>query len=256
MEPTTNTIIEDSTQVNVLSEVLNTANETLNSILNTLVNENIDVTKNVDETKKVDDAKNATTNEKTNSPKNTSEILSETVGLTMISLDENNVIPISDVELILSIIRSSAKIDSLLDKLNCTLDNNTRQKINNILDFLSQNNVKLDNEPPVKNIISGIKDVFNDGKLDLSDIPTLITLVTNMLNTRLSCLKIKIDTNIITIIIKLLIHTLITEKVIKISETEEKSIDKLIDSSIVLLNTTIAISNVRCSCLPCFGNKK
>ena len=50
---------------------------------------------------------------------------------------------------------------------------------------------------------------------------------------------------------KLLLHILITEKIIKIDDTEE-NIYKLIDSSLLLLNVTIKIAKAscKCKCLP------
>jgi hypothetical protein len=186
----------------------------------------------------------------------TTTVTDNTAGFTMIDLTENaNKPPISELDLVLYILKSDTDIKLLLNKLNYHLDNNTLQKLNHILIYFSQKNVKFNNSPPIKNIIDSIKEVFADGKLDLSDIPTLITVTNNILNVNLSTLKFKIDVNIISIVIKLVIHILIIQQVIKINEMDVPTINKLIDSSMMLLNTTITISNIKCKCFPSFGNK-
>lgn len=207
------------------------------------------------------------TNEIPKSPELIAKIEDETVGATMVDITvnidktentnktENTDKTLSELDLVLNILNSDTDITSLLNKFNYQLDKNTLLKLNKILNFLSQNNTKFNNLPPVQNVIDGIKEVFADGKLDLSDIPTLITLITNILNLNLSNLKVNINIDVISVVIKLIIHILIMQKIINISETEEATIDKLIDSSIKLLNTTILISNVKCSCFSCFSKK-
>ena len=195
-------------------------------------------------------------NESPNSPDEIkNNIFENAVAYTMIDLVNSEVNPKSELELVLDFIKNNDKIKELLNKLNVSIDSNSETKLNNIIEFLSKNNAKFDDFPPIKNIIDEIKNIFADGKIDLCDVPSLINVVTNILNFNLNQIKIKIDTNIVSILIKLLIHILIIEKIIKINEIEEKIIDKMIDTSLVLLNTTINIANVKCSCFS-FLNKK
>ena len=151
-------------------------------------------------------------------------------------------------ELILNVLKDASQIDSMLDNLNCNLDNNSRQKIDNILNFLCKNDkVK---KSPINQIIVQLQEVFEDGKLDLLEIPILINLVVTLLNTNLSNVNFTVTINDVSVIIKILIQVLIMEKVIKISSpVEELKINRLIDSSVLLLNTTMKLPTIKCSCM-------
>jgi len=177
------------------------------------------------------------------------------VDVNMVNIAETNLMAKSDLEIILYFLQNDVKLKELISKLNIDLDDQSEKKLNGIINFLSKNNVKFDNNPPIKKIIDEIKVVFADGKMDLQDIPNLISIITNILNLNMNSIKFSIDTNTISILIKLLINVLIIEKVIKVNDIEQQMINRLIDSSLLLLNTTIAISKVKCSCLP-FCNKK
>jgi len=177
------------------------------------------------------------------------------VDVNMVNIAETNLMAKSDLEIILYFLQNDVKLKELISKLNIELDDHSDKKLNAIINFLSKNNVKFDNNPPIKKIIDEIKVVFADGKMDLQDIPNLISIITNILNLNMNSIKFSIDTNTISILIKLLINVLIIEKVIKVNDIEQQMINRLIDSSLLLLNTTIAISKVKCSCLP-FCNKK
>jgi hypothetical protein len=177
------------------------------------------------------------------------------VDVNMVNIAETNLMAKSDLEIILYFLQNDVKLKELISKLNIELDDHSDKKLNGIINFLSKNNVKFDNNPPIKKIIDEIKVVFADGKMDLQDIPNLISIITNILNLNMNSIKFSIDTNTISILIKLLINVLIIEKVIKVNDIEQQMINRLIDSSLLLLNTTIAISKVKCSCLP-FCNKK
>lgn len=211
-------------------------------------------TTNVQDTQIVNvfDSINATANEITIYPILTNSVFDSSTGITMINLADHPNRIITEIDLILLFLKDKIKIISLLDKLNYIVDNKILRNFNNILDFLATNNVKYDNYPPVKNIIDGIKQIFIDGQLNSYDIPTLINIITNLLNVNLTNVKLYIDTYTICIIIKVLIHVLLTEKIIIITKDDESTINKMIDSSISLLDTTIQISNIKCSCLPCF----
>jgi hypothetical protein len=177
------------------------------------------------------------------------------VDVNMVNIAETNLMAKSDLEIILYFLQNDVKLKELISKLNIDLDDQCEKKLNGIINFLSKNNVKFDNNPPIKKIIDEIKIVFADGKMDLQDIPNLISIITNILNLNMNSIKFSIDTNTISILIKLLINILIIEKVIKVNDIEQQMINRLIDSSLLLLNTTIARNKVKCSCLP-FCNKK
>ena len=160
---------------------------------------------------------------------------------------------INELTQILNYLNDNTKVEFIINKLAVRLDIYNQQKIENILKFLSINNVKYDNSPPVKIIIDKIKNVFINGKIDIYDIPAIINIVTSVLNIYFNFI-IKVDIQILSIIIKFIIHMLIELKIISTNEIEESNINKLIDSSILLLNTTI-ITNSKYSFLSCCGKR-
>jgi sulfur relay (sulfurtransferase) DsrC/TusE family protein len=157
----------------------------------------------------------------------------------------------NDLYLLLNFLQNNNQVVNLMNKLSLIIDRKTQGQLENVLKFLTTNNIKFDSSPPIKNIIDEIKKVFSDGKLDLYDIPALINIVANIIKLDLANLKINFDNNLIGLIIKFIVHALIELKIIKTIQQENNSIDKLIDSSILLLKTTMTISNVKCSFFSC-----
>jgi hypothetical protein len=178
---------------------------------------------------------------------NTVNVVTEVLGET--------VPPLNELSLIVGFINEDGKLPNLMDKLSIRPDAKTQKSIDTVFKFLSTANVKFDNSPPIKNIVDEIKKLFSAGKLNLYDIPSLINIVVDVLNLNLSGLKIQVDTNLVGLVIKLIIHILISLEIIHTGEAETASIDRLIDSSIALLNTSIAISKAKCSLFACCGKK-
>lgn len=141
-------------------------------------------------------------------------------------------------DLILSFLNDNDKVNTMFNKLTLNMNNDTKKCVDNILLLLTQNG---DNNL-TKNFVDGVNQICSDGKLDVYDIPTIINIITNVVNLS----KIKFDMTTVTLMIKILIHILIELQIIKTNENE--NIDKLIDSSVVLLNTTIKISNCKMCC--------
>jgi hypothetical protein len=159
----------------------------------------------------------------------------------------------TDLTLMLNIFRDNTQMNLLLRKLNYTLDDKAYQQLNKVIGFLTENNIKFGGVPPLQNMITSIKDVFEDGKLTPYEVPILVGAITELLNLRLPDIKGVVDLDTVVIIIKLIIHILIMQKIIKISNMDEETIYAMVDSSILLLKTTINISKVSCSCFPCFN---
>ena len=93
-------------------------------------------------------------------------------------------------------------------------------------------------------------DVLKDGKIDTTDVPTLISIVTLLLNNKP---KIKIDNTTMKEVIKLLIIRLLVEvKYVKLEEQIPILPDqeKLIDLSLELLGTTLIVTR---KCFPCLN---
>ena len=92
------------------------------------------------------------------------------------------------------------------------------------------------------NIESGINKITNDGKIDSSDIPELIHIITMTCNNIKTC---KLTENEYPALLKLLCKHIIDKyKIIDSSKAEE--IDKLIDSTIklVMLKPAVSIEEV------------
>ena len=108
----------------------------------------------------------------------------------------------------------------------------------------------LENKEFVDECVSKIKnDVLQDNKIDTTDIPALIYIVTLLLNNKP---KIKINNQTMKEVIKLLIIKLLVkvnyvnlEEAIPILPDQEK----LIDMSLELLGTTVIVSKKFCKCL-------
>ena len=154
---------------------------------------------------------------------------------------------------ILNYLNNNTKVEFIINKFAIRLDNYNQQKLEDILKFLSIDNIKYDNSPPIKIIIDKIKNIFIDGKIDIYDIPAIINTITSVLNI-FSNFIIKVDIQLLSLIIKIIIHMLIELKIISTNEIEESNVNKLIDSSILLLNTTI-ITNGKYSFLSCCGKR-
>lgn len=178
---------------------------------------------------------------------NKSNIFDNAIGSTMVDLEI-----CSDVEVITKILKNTSLIKKYLRLLNYNIDIETFNKINNLINSLLVQNIKVS---PIENIINEIKNILSDGKLDIYDIPYIITIITNIINFNLSNVKLNIDVSIIVIFIKLLINILIAEKIINLNQSQE-NINKLIDSSLILLNTTIKLKTIKCGCLPFLCKKK
>jgi hypothetical protein len=166
---------------------------------------------------------------------------------TMIDINLDSAEKIQDLDLVINILKNKDIFKATINKLNCNLNDADLVKINILVTFLITENKK--KYLPLKNVFEEIQKILLDGKLNLQDIPTILNVMTNVLNFNLNNKKIKIDVETVGIFMKLLLHILITEKIIKIDDTEE-NIYKLIDSSLLLLGVTIKITKAKCKCLP------
>ena len=119
-------------------------------------------------------------------------------------------------------------------------DNTINKVVNNILD----------NKEFVDECTDKIKNgILKDGKIDSSDLPYLISIITLVLNSKP---KIKIDSITMKEVFKLLLVRLLSE-VNYINLQDEIPLlpeqEKLIDISIDLLGTTLIVSRKFCKCL-------
>lgn len=88
-----------------------------------------------------------------------------------------------------------------------------------------------------------IKDIISDGKLDISDIPKIVLLITELNNTNLKDVfkTQNIQKSDLFDLIKFIIHLIVELKYVKVED--EKKIFDMLDMSLKLLNTNIDIIN-------------
>lgn len=151
--------------------------------------------------------------------------------------------PVNDLFMVLAFFNNQTKLNKLFEKLLINLDSNKYTKLLQVIKVLTESNVKFNNVPLINKIIVEIKDIFSDGKLDVHDIPSIINIMTEVLNVDLSKLSVSIDASIINVLIKLIINVLIELKIIVVYGHSFQSLNLLIDSSIRLLNTSIKIKS-------------
>lgn len=118
------------------------------------------------------------------------------------------------------------------------------ETLNNIVNKIFENREFIDE------CIDKIRnDVLKDGKIDHSDIPSLICIVSSLLNNKP---KIKIDSITMKGVLKLLLIRLLVEvNYIKL-ENEIPLLpaqEKLLDMSLELLGTTLIVTKKYCKCL-------
>ena len=89
-----------------------------------------------------------------------------------------------------------------------------------------------------------IKDIISDGKLDMSDIPKIVLLITELNNTNLKDVfkTQNIQKSDLFDLIKFIIHLIVELKYVKVED--EKKIFEMLDMSLTLLNTNLDISSL------------
>ena len=105
----------------------------------------------------------------------------------------------------------------------------------------------------IKKIDTSIESITKDGKLDSSDIPEFVFIITESYN---MCNTLKINQNDLPVFIKMVINDIIKKKNL-INENSKQEVDKLIDSALklVMIQPRIQQSIESCfkclECLPC-----
>ena len=143
-------------------------------------------------------------------------------------------------------------IQGLITKLSINIDTATNAKIGNILTFL---NTSVSGVLPLKSMLDNLQQVFEDGVLDLYDVPIIIKIITELLNTNINAELLRnVKITDVGLVLKLLIYILIEFKIIQTDKIDNKTIFKIIDSSLDLLETSLKVSNIKfnCSCCPWF----
>jgi len=166
---------------------------------------------------------------------------------------EEKVLLVNHVDKIGSLLMNNNYIQGLITKLSINIDTATNAKIGNILTFL---NTSVSGVLPLKSMLDNLQQVFEDGVLDLYDVPIIVKIITDLLNTNINAELLRnVKITDVGLVLKLLIYILIEFKIIQTDKIDNKTIFKIIDSSLDLLETSLKVSNVKinCSCCPWFS---
>lgn len=173
--------------------------------------------------------------------------LEEKVQLTEPTINEKDQIKEEDINtsiyaIIKDILLSDERIKELLLKSKIELDANELKKFSSVIDFLNSQS----NYNQINQIITALKEILSDGKIELYEIPELISIVYS----NISYVNLKLTEKEISILLKLIIYILMETNVIKINSQDFILISKTIDSSLKLSKLSIKIlSNNECKCL-------
>ncbi len=162
------------------------------------------------------------------------------------------VLLVNHVDKIGSLLMDNNYIQDLIKKLSINIDTATNAKIGNILTFL---NTSVSGILPLKSMLDNLQQVFEDGVLDLYDVPIIVKIITDLLNTNINAELLRnVKITDVGLVLKLLIYILIEFKIIQTDKIDNKTIFKIIDSSLDLLETSLKVSNIKfnCSCCPWF----
>jgi len=162
------------------------------------------------------------------------------------------VILVNHVDKIGSLLMDNNYIQGLITKLSINIDTATNAKIGNILTFL---NTSVSGVLPLQSMLGNLQQVFEDGVLDLYDVPIIVKIITDLLNTNINAELLRnVKITDVGLVLKLLIYILIEFKIIQTDKIDNKTIFKIIDSSLDLLETSLKVSNIKfnCSCCPWF----
>lgn len=161
----------------------------------------------------------------------------------IVSIDVNKEV---DVNNIISALKNSDYINNIITKkLVVTISEDQNNKLMNILEFLYTD---IQSRLPLKNIVQNIKTIFDDNKIDIFDIPTIIEIITNFFNLHITTMHVQnITIDDIALCIKVLLIVFIeTNFVGNNMNLDLPVILKLFDSSLNLLKLNINIKNKLC----------
>jgi hypothetical protein len=146
-----------------------------------------------------------------------------------------------EVSEILKLLSNIDQVEQLLSKNLFSIPKNQLVKLLKVLVVLSN---ETNGVVPLNNIINSLNEVFQDGKLEVHEIPLLIKVLNeNILQQHIS----NIDSDTFSLLLKLLIVILVELNILKLNTTDIKIINMLIDTSLDLLNIQIKIPTNKCN---------
>jgi len=155
------------------------------------------------------------------------------------------------LKLISELVINNKSVEGLVSEAKITISSEELEKILNVIKYLNTNTIvstssasstsstssSIVNLSQLEQIINAINKVLIDGKLELHEVPEIVTIVyANILN-----VNIKLSNKEVGLLLKFLIYILIKIQVIKITTEEFILVSKILDSSIALLQINIKI---------------
>ena len=151
-----------------------------------------------------------------------------------------------DINKVISFLKNINYVNDVITKKLCiTISEEQNNKLTNILEYLCTD---IQSKLPLKNMIQQIKVIFDDNKIDIYDIPTIIEILTNFFNTNMSSVNIQnITVDDVALCIKVLLIIFIETNVVGNNMNIELNVIlKLFDSSLKLLKLHINVKNKLC----------
>lgn len=142
------------------------------------------------------------------------------------------------IELIKLILSTNEKFNELVSQAKITIDDKQSRQIKNILNYLIGQTVS-DDKTPIDNVVKQALEILADNKVELYEIPSLINVIHESLKNIPK--SVRITTQDIGILIKLVLFILVETKTIKVSSEDYELISKVIDTSMILLNKSVEI---------------
>jgi len=177
---------------------------------------------------------------------NLSENLSEVKLIVTDAKLDNKILLTDHTDKICNVLKDNNYIQNLLKKVSVNIDTSTNVKIGNIITFFITN---VNGVLPLHNILKNLQEVFADGVLDLYDVPALVKIITEILNSNINSELLRnIKVSDIGLVLKLLIFILVEFKIIQRDKLDDKTIFKILDSSLELLETSLKLTNVKFNC--------
>lgn len=146
---------------------------------------------------------------------------------------------------------NNKSIENLISESKIVIKPEELEKILDVIKYLNTGTIVANSNTSIvvnlsqlEQIINSINKVLVDGKLELHEVPELVTIVyANILN-----VNIKLSNKEVGLLLKLLIYILIKIQVIKVTPEEFILVSKILDSSIGLLQINMKIpTNKFCS---------
>jgi hypothetical protein len=139
------------------------------------------------------------------------------------------------IELSQLLLSTNDKFTELMSKAKININESQSVQIKNTLNYL---NNETNGKRPINNIIDETLKVLADNKVELYEIPQLINVIHETFKNTSS---ITLKTSDLGILIKLILFMLIETKLIKMQSEDYELISKVIDTSMILLNTSVQI---------------